>query len=199
MTVIRDLVRKSRSFRGYNENRRFTRKELEELADCARLCPSSLNLQPLKYYLSWEKEETDRIQKLTGWALKLQGMTLPHPGKCPAAYIIICQDTRISSAMNLFLRDVGAAAQTMLLVAAERGLGGCMLGTFKEKELKETLKLPEYLVPMLVVAFGEPDEKVVLTDLKEGESTDYYRDSQDIHYVPKRSLEDVIVTAETLE
>ena len=38
-----------------------TKEELLELVDCARLCPSSVNAQPLKYYLAWEKEETRRI------------------------------------------------------------------------------------------------------------------------------------------
>ena len=41
--------------------------------------------------------------------------------------------------------------------------------------------------------FGEPAEKVVLEGLPNDGSTKYYRDEQDVHHVPKRSLEELIV------
>ena len=55
--MIRDLARKSRSWRGYDESRKVSREELVEMVECARLCPSSVNMQPLKYYLAWEEEQ----------------------------------------------------------------------------------------------------------------------------------------------
>lgn len=197
--MIIDLVKKSRSYRGYNAKRTITKEELMELADCARLCPSSVNVQPLKYYLSWEKEEVSRIQALTKWAKALPQMTIPHPGMEPTAYIVICQDTQIAPNLSQFQKDVGITAQTILLAATEKGLGGCMIGNFKPKEIKECLQLPSFLEPQLLVALGEPAERVVLTEIENGESTQYYRDDQDVHYVPKRKLNDVVVTKETIK
>ena len=75
-----ELVRKNRSYRGYNENRPVTREELTRLVECARLCPSSVNAQPLKYRLVWQKEEVARLQEKTNWAKALTSITLPHPG-----------------------------------------------------------------------------------------------------------------------
>ena len=46
---------------------------------------------------------------------------------------------------------------------------------------------------MLIVAIGRPDEKIVLTEIENGQSTKYYRDEQDVHYVPKRKLEDIVI------
>ena len=43
--------------------------------------------------------------------------------------------------------------------------------------------------------FGKPDEKIVLTEVSSGESIKYYRDDQDVHYVPKRKLEDIVIRA----
>lgn len=194
--MLKDLVKKSRSYRGYNEQRQLTEEELTELVDYARLCPSSLNGQPFRYYISWKKEEVDRIQAQTMWARALPEITLPHPGMCPTAFIIICQDTRLDEALNRYQRDVGIVAQTMLLAAAEKGLGGCMIGSFRAGEIRKELKLPEYLVPMLVVAIGEPKEKIVLKEIDEGESIAYYRDENDVHYVPKRKLKDIVIKAE---
>lgn len=69
--MLKDLIRANRSYRGYDESRKITKEELLELVDCARLTPSSVNMQPFRYYLAWEKEEVDRIQALTKWARAL--------------------------------------------------------------------------------------------------------------------------------
>lgn len=190
--MLKDLLLKNRSYRGYNEERRISRQELVDLIDCARLCPSSLNVQPLKYYLAYEKEEVDRIQKQTIWARALD-LTLPHPGMCPTAFIIVVQDTTMGPSPATFTRDVGIVAQTILLAAVEKGLGGCMIGSFHAGNIRKELNLPDHLSPTLVIALGEPKETVVLTEISEGENTNYYRDENDIHYVPKRKTEDMIL------
>ena len=188
-----ELVRKNRSYRGYNENRPVTREELTRLVECARLCPSSVNAQPLKYRLVWQKEEVARLQEKTNWAKALTSITLPHPGMCPTAFIVICQDTGIDTSLQRYQKDVGIVAQTMLLAAVEMGLGGCMIGNFNAGEVRKTLALPEAMAPLLVVAIGEPAETVVLTEVGPDGSVQYYRDENDVHYVPKRSLEDILI------
>lgn len=194
--MIHELVTANRSCRGFNPARKITEAELLELADCARLCPSSVNLQPLKYYLAWEAEETARILALTKWAAALPELHLPRPGTEPAAFIIVLQDQEISAAPTTFLKDVGIVSQTILLAAAEKGLAGCMIGNFRPAELQAALHLPETLLPQLVLALGEPAETAVLEEIAPGDSTAYWRDAQDVHHVPKRRLEDVVVTGQ---
>ena len=46
---------------------------------------------------------------------------------------------------------------------------------------------------VLLVALGKPDETIVLTEVGEDGSTDYYRDENDVHYVPKRRLQDILL------
>ena len=60
-----ELVAKSRSYRGYDPDRRLTREELSASSPARRLAPSSVNRQPLKYYLAWEEEQAAAIQPLT--------------------------------------------------------------------------------------------------------------------------------------
>lgn len=191
--MLKDLLISCRSFRGFDESRRITKEELLEFVDQTRYCAASMNIQPLKYRIICEKEEVDRMQPLTGWAKQLPQMTLPHPGKYPTAFVIICQDTSIDSSLAKFQRDVGIVAQTMLLAAAEKGLGGCMIGSFHAGRVSEEFELPENIKPMLVVAFGKPDEKVVLTDIPKDGNFKYYRDENDVHYVPKRGLGDIVL------
>ena len=78
--MIRELAEKNRSYRGYDETVRLTKEELLDFVDCARVCASSVNLQPLKYFLAWEKETVDKIQAETHWAKALPELSLPHPG-----------------------------------------------------------------------------------------------------------------------
>lgn len=191
--MIRDLVEKSRSWRGYDENEKISRETLAELCDCARLCPSSVNKQPLKYYLAYKQPEVGRIQAETMWAKALPDITLPHPGKYPTAFIVICQDTDIDPNLKRFSRDVGAVAQTMLLAATEKGLGGIMIGSFNAGAIHDKLHLAENVHPLLVVAIGKPAEKIVLTDVPADGSTNYWRDENDVHYVPKRTLADELL------
>ena len=190
--MILELAKKSRSYRGYDESRRITKDELLHFVNCARFAPSSVNGQPFKYFLAYEKDVVDRIQPLTGWARALPQMKLPHPGHCPTGFIVICQDTEWGPDLKRYLKDVGIVAQTMLLAAAEKDLGGIMIGNFSPEKVSEALSLPENLVPMLIVAFGKPDEKIVVREIENGESIKYYRDENDVHYVPKRKLEDIV-------
>lgn len=191
--MLKNLVKKSRSYRGYEQSRKISREELLDFVDCARYTPSSVNRQPFRYYLAYDQEQLDRIQPLTGWAAMLPERKLPDPDKRPTAFIVICQETEWVEDLTACLCDVGIVAQTILLAATDAGLGGIMIGNFSAAKLQEALELPEHLVPMLILAIGKPDERIVLTEVGNGESLRYYRDAQDIHYVPKRKLEDIVI------
>ena len=192
--MLRDLVLKNRSYRGFDESVRISRETLEGFMDCARLCPSSVNKQPLKYFLAWEPEEVEKVQGLTKWARALPEMVLPHPGKRPTGFVVICQDKGIDENLNRYQKDVGIVAQTMLLAAVEQGLGGCMIGNFQAGEVNgsklDCLRDP---LPALIVAFGKPAEEIHLVDVPEDGNTNYYRDENDVHYVPKRTLADELL------
>ena len=118
---------------------------------------------------------------------------LPRKGAEPVAYIVICLDGSLAENPTPYQRDVGIVAQTMLLAAVEMGLNGCMIGSFAAGELREKLGLPEAIKPQLLLALGEGTDRIVMTDVGEDGSTTYYRDAEDTHYVPKRTLEQLIL------
>lgn len=188
-----DLVKQARSHRGFRQDRKVTRQELEHLVECARFTPAARNDQVLKYYLAEKPETVAAIQPLTKWAGALAELHLPRKGAEPVAYIVICLDGSLAENPAPYQRDVGIVAQTMLLAAAEMGLNGCMIGSFAAGELREKLGLPEAIKPQLLLALGEGTDRIVMTDVGEDGSTAYYRDAEDIHYVPKRTLEQLIL------
>ena len=98
--MVKDLIVKNRSYRGYDESCVFTREQLMNYVDGARFCASSINIQPLKYFIAYDKEDVDKIQCRIKWARQLPQMTLPHPGMCPTGFVVICQDKNISDNLS---------------------------------------------------------------------------------------------------
>ena len=190
---FKEIVARNRSYRGYDESRKVTKDELEYLVDCARLTASGMNALPFCFHIAYEQEELDLIQPLTKWGAALPDIALPHDGKCPTAFIVICQDKEVSDNLQNFRTDLGITAQTICLGATAIGLGGCMIANFNKEVLHQQLGLPEQYQPILLVAVGKPDEEVVIKEIDKGESTRYYRDSNDVHYVPKRKLKDILI------
>ena len=50
--MLIDLIKANRSYRGYDHSRTVTKDELLKMVEAARLCPSSVNMQPLRYFLT---------------------------------------------------------------------------------------------------------------------------------------------------
>ena len=166
---------------------------LKDLVDHARLCPSAANLLPLKYRLCFEKSEADAMFPLTRWAGYIKDRRIPPEGDEPTDYVIICHDTDVSPISEFSSMDVGIAAQTINLAAREKGYGCCMIGSFDKKAAKELLRIPENLTPVLVLAIGTPKESPIICSVGDDGSTKYFRDDADLHFVPKRSLEDSLI------
>lgn len=68
-----------------------------------------------------------------------------------------------------------------------------MIGTIRKKELREALNIPQHLEILLVDALGKPEEKVVIEEVSPDGDVKYWRDDAQVHHVPKRKLDDVLV------
>ncbi|HUU94920.1 MAG TPA: nitroreductase family protein [Phycisphaerae bacterium] len=188
--MLKDLILQNRSYRRFRENVPIERETLRELVDLARLSPSAANLQPLKYILSCDPETNALVFPHLAWAGYLTEWPGPAEGERPAAYIIILGDTQI---IQSFGCDHGIAAQSILLGAAERGLGGCMIGSIQREALRAALNIPERYTILLVLALGQPAETCVIEPVGETGDIKYWRDAADTHHVPKRTLDELIL------
>lgn len=191
--MLRELIYETRSYRSFDESCRLTKEQILAWIDIARLTPSAKNLQPLKYKVICTREGVEKILPLTHWAGALSNIVLPPDGHHPSAFIIICNDGEIQENIAASQRDVGIAAMTLLMAATEDGYGGCMIGAFEKDRLGEVLRIPERYTPTLLIALGKPDENVFLTEPGTDGSVAYFRDSHNLHFVPKRKLTDVVL------
>lgn len=188
--MIAKLVQKSRSYRRFDESSAVAMEQLRELANLGRYLPSGANRQPLKYILSSDGDTNQQIFECLAWAAYLTDWKGPQPGERPAAYIIILGDTAISSDFGC---DHGIAAQTIMLGAVEKGIGGCILGSIDRPRLREALGISETHKILLVLALGKPVEEVVVENVGDDGSIRYWRDEDGVHHVPKRRTADLIV------
>lgn len=188
---LRKLVEKCRSYRRFEENQRIGEKHLQELVDLVRFTASTANSQALKYRIVFTEEECARLFPCIAWAGALPDWDGPEEGERPSGYILICCDQSLGKNK---LWDDGITAQTIMLGAVEMGFGGCMIGSFQRKEAAEILGIDQEKYSLdLLLALGKPKEKVVIVPVKEDGSIRYYRDEEQVHYVPKRALEDVLL------
>lgn len=190
MPTIKELVEKNRSYRRFHEHEKVGPGLLRGLVGLTRYCASAANLQPLKYIISSEPEKNGRIYPHLNWAGYLTDWPGPAAGERPPAYIIVLGDLKIS---RDFSCNHGIAAQTILLGAVEAGLGGCIISSIDRPGLSKALAIPEGYEILLAIAIGRPKEVVVITGLTPGGDVKYWRDSQGVHHVPKRSLDDLIL------
>jgi nitroreductase len=190
VTMLQDLVVRNRSYRRFYEEVDITLETLKELIDLARLSASATNAQPLKYILSCDRHRNSLIFPHLTWARFLTNWPGPSEGERPSAYITIVGDTEISRFWDY---DAGIAAQSILLGATEKGLGGCMIANIRKDGLRNALKIPPRYEILLVLALGRPREKAVIESVGADGNTRYWRDSEGVHHVPKRLLDDIII------
>lgn len=188
--MLRDLVVRNRSYRRFYGNETIGLGTLRELVDLARLSASAANLQPLRYILSCEPQTNAVIFSHLGWAGYLKDWIGPSEGERPSAYIIILRDTTIRYLVGI---DHGIAAQSILLGATDKGLGGCMIANINRQELQQSLDIPTHYEILLVLALGRPKETVMMDTIGPNGDIKYWRDGDGKHHVPKRALDDIIV------
>lgn len=182
---LASLLAKNRSTRGFDTSFKVRKDQLVSLVEAARLAPSAMNQQVLRYRLVTE-EEAHLLLPHIRMGAALPELKLPLEGTEPNAFVVICTDKE-SRYVDM---DMGIATQTMLLRAVEMGLNGICIAAFDHEAVREALHLP--LAPQLILAIGRSAERIEVVDIEECESTTYYR-KNGTHFVPKFKVEDLII------
>jgi len=187
---LKEIITKNRSYRRFYQNFFISIDEIKDLIELARLSPSAANLQPLRFYISNNPEINEKIFSCLKFAAYLRNWNGPVEGEKPSAYIIVYADTEINKLPEI---DAGIAAQSILLGAVTKGLGGCIIANVNRIKLNEIFKFEDKYKLIFVIALGKPSENVILEDVLENGDIKYYRDENDNHHVPKRKIEDIIL------
>lgn len=184
--MIYEKTTMRRTIRKYSEEV-VPKDVLIKCVDAARLSPSGMNRQPLKYIIVNEDKLLKQVFSTTSWAGYLPDYG-PTEEEMPRAYIIILLDKEIRKSPG---HDAGIASMSISMVAYEEGLGSCILGAIDRPKLNEILNVPDSLEIVLAVALGYPAEKPVVEKVKNGDIK-YWLDENGVLHVPKRELKDIM-------
>ena len=181
------LLKKNRSYRGYDPAYKVSAAALEQIVAVNALLPSAKNQQALRFKLVTEDTGADKVLENIKLGGMLPELHLPFPGTEPKAFIIVCATVPESKMLHV---DVGIAAQSMLLKAVDMGYNGLIIGAFNAKKIEEAFALP--YPPVLILAIGKGNEKIELKEISAEDSHAYWRENG-VHFVPKVRWEDLII------
>lgn len=163
---------------------------LRKMVKCGSMAASGMNMQPVKYVIAASDEKVAEIFKHTRWAGYLKGEGSPSYEERPGAFILVFNDRSIRK--SGYELDAGAAVQNMLLAACSEGLATCWLGAIDRDEICKIAGTDEKYELISAVAVGYPAQKSVAEPSKG--DIKYYLDEQKALHVPKRTLDEVILS-----
>ena len=168
---------------------------LEKCVNAARLAPSAANRQLIEYVIVDDEKLLhsmfDAVASWFGVARPKEGWP---PGRRPKAYIVSLIDLEAEAERGVgrtnALFDVGMAAENIVLVAEEAGLGSCAITGFSPNRLRQVLNVPHKYETALMLALGYPDESPVIEVATD--SIERYMDDKGVRHIPKRELKDIL-------
>ena len=179
-----EKIRSRRTIRKYLQ-KAVPKEVLLKCVDAARLSPSGVNFQPLRYVIVNDQKLLKKVFATLGWAVYLPDY-YPSEEEMPQAYIVLLLDKNGRTPVH----DASIASMSISMVAYDEGLGSCIMASIDREKLSEVLNVPEGLTIELVVALGYPAENPVIDTVKAGDIK-YWLDETGVLHVPKRALKDI--------
>lgn len=190
--MIKDIIKKSRSYRIFDENYKLSKQDLIDLIELARFSPCGKNGQYLRFIPIYKEEVLKEIYPCLAWAAYLKDWKGPTEGERPTGIILV-----VSKEGNLndpiLACDMGIVSQSIMLGAVEKNLGGCMIRALNRNKIYDVLNLSDDYIIHIALAIGKPAQEVIIENIHENEDIKYWMDKDNTHHVPKIILEDLVI------
>ncbi len=182
------LLLKNRSIRGYDPNVEVGPEVLRRIVGVNTKVASARNQQALRFKIVTDPQEVSIVNANIKMGGALPELHLPFECSEPRSFIVVCANREPDSMTYI---DLGISLQSMLLKAVEVGFNGLIICAFNKENIRTMLNLT--CEPLAVLAIGKSIETIKLVPISEADSHKYYRDADNVHYVPKVQLEDLII------
>jgi len=147
-------IKKRRSIRKFNPNGVVTDGQIKTMLEAAMLAPSAVNSRPWEFIIVKNRQKLDEITAKHPYAQMLKTTSL--------AIIMTANPKALErvrmSGIEMWQHDCGAAAQNILLQAAEMDLGTCWCGIHPNEDRMDAFRklfdISEDRVPFCVIAVG---------------------------------------------
>ncbi|NOY74924.1 MAG: NAD(P)H nitroreductase [Kiritimatiellaeota bacterium] len=153
-----ELLRHRASCRSYLD-REVEDWKLDNCLEAARLAPSACNKQPWRFKIV---KDLDLRARICADGL-LPGLPMPWLAEAPVIVVVCSEENIVThtlaplvSGVKYQLLDLGIAGEHFVLAATVQGLATCWIGWFKEKRVREILRLPRRLKIVSLISLGYP-------------------------------------------
>lgn len=148
---FQELVKKRYSVRSFKEQP-VEKEKVRKVLETAHFAPSACNFQPWVFVVLHEKKSRAALRDAydKDWFID-----------APVVIVACCDRNRAwirGDGKKYGDIDIAIAMDHLTLQAAELGLGTCWVGAFNEEKVREALKLPFHMEPVIMTPLGYPDK-----------------------------------------
>jgi len=158
--TVKEIIEKRQSNRKYKPET-VERDKIMQCIEAAHLAPSACNAQPWKFVIAEEPALREQIAA----AAKGLGMN-KFVIQAPVIIAVVLESANAASVIGSKIKnkdythiDLGIAVENICLQATELGLGSCIIGWFKEREVKKILQIPLTKRVPLLITLGYADDE----------------------------------------
>jgi nitroreductase len=124
---------------------------LDRILEAARRSPSSTNQQASDFVAVTERDRLRELTKVWNWA--------SHVGTSAATIALIMPASDDPEDRETYQYDLGQATMSIMLAAADLGIGSCHASVGDQALARELLGLPEDRECTLLVSLGYPADR----------------------------------------
>lgn len=145
-----DAIRARRNVRAY-DGRPIPPEDLDRILEAARRSPSSTNRQAWDFVAVTERERLRDLTRVWNWA--------SHVGTSAATIALVMPASDDPEDRDTLQYDLGQATMSIMLAAADLGIGSCHASVGDQAIARELLGLPEDRECPLLVSLGYPVDR----------------------------------------
>lgn len=145
-----DAIRARRNVRDYAE-RTVAPEDLDQILEAGRRSPSSMNEQPWDFVMVTERTRLIELAQVWQYGDHLAGAA--------AAIAFVAAATDDPEQRETIQFDMGQAAMSVMLAAADLGIGSCHSAVGDQALVRELLGLPAHRECILLLSLGYPAER----------------------------------------
>ena len=161
-------IMKRTSIRQYTDET-VSKADIETMLRAGMAAPTAVNRQPWHFVAVTDKAKLAELAGRRGGMIKQAGVAIVVCGNMDKAML--------GPGQAFWVQDCSAATENILLAANAIGLGAVWTGCYpmddRVAEVSKTLKLPETIVPLCVIAIGHPAEQPAPKDKWKPENVSY--------------------------
>lgn len=155
------VIKKRKSIRKYNKNKKVEREKIERIFEAVRLSPSAENAQGWKFIVIDDKNMRDKFRKKTFSGI----YQLPWTKTVPVFIVMISRKKFLPNIVGKKISkidyqpiDAGIAGEHLVLAAENEGLSTCWIGWFNKKKVRKFFDIPKKYKIYSLFSLGYKDK-----------------------------------------